>query len=74
MSKKLLGLDKVKDAIRKFKMLENEDGVLVGFSGGADSMYLLLALRELGFKVFALHINHGLRESAIRDESFCVDF
>jgi len=74
MSKKLLGLDKVKDAIKNFNMLEKGEKVLVGFSGGADSTYLLLALRELNFEVSALHINHGLRESAMRDEEFCVSF
>ncbi len=74
MSKRLLGLDKVKEAIRTFDMMDKGEKVLVGFSGGADSLYLLLVLRELGFEVYALHINHGLRETSLRDEEFCVDF
>ena len=44
-------------------------------SGGADSMALLLLLRQLqprfGYTLFACHVNHGLRgQSADRDEAF----
>ena len=56
-------------------------GVLVGLSGGADSVMLLCFLIEykrrnnLGFNISAVHINHGIRgEEADRDESFCQDF
>jgi tRNA(Ile)-lysidine synthase len=50
--------------------------VLVGVSGGSDSVALTLLLRELsehgGFSVVALaHVNHQLREDAARDEAFC---
>jgi tRNA(Ile)-lysidine synthetase-like protein len=44
--------------------------VLVGLSGGADSVALLLALQGLGQAVCACHINHGLRENAAQDEAF----
>lgn len=74
MSKRLSGLDRVEEAIRRFNLLERGERVIVGFSGGADSLYLLLALREIGFEVSALHINHGLRETSLRDEEFCVNF
>jgi tRNA(Ile)-lysidine synthase len=33
----------------------------VAVSGGADSVFLLHALRELGLAVAVLHVNHGLR-------------
>ncbi len=44
-------------------------------SGGADSMALLLLLRQLqpkfGYTLSACHVNHGLRgQSADRDEAF----
>ncbi len=51
-------------------------GVLLGLSGGADSVLLLLFLlkyRELvgNFSIAAVHINHGIRgEEAFRDETF----
>ncbi len=53
--------------------------VLVGLSGGADSVALTHILCVLsakyGFKVYAAHVNHGLRgESAERDEAFSKAF
>jgi tRNA(Ile)-lysidine synthase len=50
--------------------------VLVGVSGGSDSVALALVLRDLsehgGFSVVALaHVNHQLRAEANRDEEFC---
>jgi tRNA(Ile)-lysidine synthase len=43
----------------------------VAVSGGADSVFLLHALRELGVAVAVLHINHGLRGAeSDRDEAF----
>jgi tRNA(Ile)-lysidine synthase len=50
------------------------DRVLVGVSGGADSVALLDLLRtlapRLGLALGAFHLNHGLREQAGRDEEF----
>ena len=49
--------------------------VLCAVSGGADSMYLLCKLRELGYAVAVGHYNHGLRGAdADRDETFVRDF
>ncbi len=52
--------------------------VIVGFSGGADSVCLLHFLRHLSqkkhFEIWALHVNHGLREQAAADEKFCRAF
>ena len=56
---------------------EREDaGVLVAFSGGADSSALLHLLdqqaKKYGFPVTLVHVNHGIRgEEADRDEAFC---
>jgi len=42
-------------------MLEADDRVLVGVSGGADSVSLVLVLKVLGYKTGIGHLNHGLR-------------
>ncbi len=59
-------------------LLPDGGGVLVGLSGGADSVALLMALTELapkhGWRVCAAHFNHGIRgEAADGDERFCRD-
>ncbi len=63
-------LERVREAIRTFALLEDGERVIVGLSGGADSVFCTLALRELGYEVVALHVNHGLRPTALRDEEF----
>jgi tRNA(Ile)-lysidine synthase len=52
--------------------------VLVGLSGGSDSVALTRLLLELaehgGFEVVGVaHLNHQLRPTAARDEAFCRD-
>ncbi len=65
---------KVSKTISDYGLLKNGERVLVGLSGGADSTALLLVLKELGYKVSAIHINHNLRgEEAKRDEAFCKE-
>ena len=68
-------LEKVENYIRQWKMLEKGDKVVVGLSGGADSVCLFLILEELrkkiGFEILAVHVNHGIRgEEAKADEEF----
>ena len=63
--------------IRKHKMFAFGDGVVVGLSGGADSVALLHILisvcTEMEIRVFAAHVNHNLRgASAISDENFVI--
>lgn len=66
--------EKVHAAIAAYRMLNDQDTVLVGLSGGADSVCLLLCLLELGYPVAAVHINHCLRGAeSDRDEAFCQD-
>lgn len=62
--------------IKRYNMLENCDRIVVGLSGGADSVCLLSVLNSLkaeyGFSLVAAHINHGIRGAeAQRDEESC---
>jgi len=67
-------LNTVKHYISQHRLL-SEDGLwLVALSGGADSVALLLMLKQLGFVVEAIHCNFHLRgEESERDERFCID-
>jgi tRNA(Ile)-lysidine synthase len=64
----------VRQTIRRHAMLAGGETVLVGVSGGADSVALLHCLRALapafGLALHVLHVNHGLRPDADADEAF----
>lgn len=67
-------------AISDFNLKEKfQKGVAVAFSGGADSVFLLLCMKELSeqfsFPLCAIHVNHHIRaEEAERDADFCRSF
>ena len=64
---------KVEAYIKKYNLLNTNDLYIVGLSGGADSVALLLMLKEGGFNVHAAHCNFLLRGAeSDRDEAFCV--
>lgn len=69
--------DSVRRTIRRFGLLPRETRVVVALSGGADSVALLFAMREMaaadGFLLAgAAHLNHQLRGAdADADEEFC---
>ena len=65
---------KVKRYIEKYKLLNTNELYLVALSGGADSVALLLLLKNAGFNVHAAHCNFHLRgDESDRDEAFCVE-
>jgi tRNA(Ile)-lysidine synthase len=65
---------KIKTYIQENRLLSTGDTVYLGLSGGADSVclfFILLALqKEYDLKLFCIHVNHGIRETAARDEAF----
>ena len=63
-------------ALFAYSMLEGQRGILIGYSGGADSAALLSLLKpicdEKGIYLHAMHVHHGIRgEEADRDAQFC---
>ena len=67
-------LEKVSETIAKYNMAEKGESLLCCLSGGADSVALLLCLKELGYSIKACHINHQLRGAeSDRDQRFCVE-
>lgn len=71
---KLKVLELIRKTIKKFNMLTPGETVVIGVSGGADSLGLLYILRELkeyDLKLIVSHLNHGIRPNeAKRDAEF----
>ena len=64
-------LEKVKEYIHKENLIKDNTKVIVGLSGGMDSMVLLDILMLLGYRCMAAHCNFHLRgEESNRDETF----
>ena len=69
-------ITKVKDNILRHELLNpyDERPVVVGVSGGADSVALLHTLQKLGYSVIAAHCNYGLRDAeSDGDEAYVRD-
>ncbi len=47
--------------------------ILVGVSGGPDSLMLLHVLHGAGLRVIAAHLDHGLRESSTREGEYLAE-
>ncbi|HRY13228.1 MAG TPA: tRNA lysidine(34) synthetase TilS [Syntrophomonadaceae bacterium] len=67
-------LNKIENFISTHHLVESGELVVVGVSGGPDSMALLHILVDLsprlGFRIAAAHLNHGLRPEADEEEAF----
>lgn len=65
---------RVLDYVRKHHMLEENDYVVAGVSGGADSVCLLFMLHalkeEIPIDIHVVHINHMIREDAGQDAAY----
>ncbi|MDR2809363.1 MAG: tRNA lysidine(34) synthetase TilS [Tannerellaceae bacterium] len=68
-------LSVVRTYINKYRLLSDNKPVIVGFSGGSDSVTLLTVLQRLGYSCIAAHCNFHLREEeSDRDEAFAQHF
>lgn len=68
-------VQRVKHFIIHHHLLKADGRYIVALSGGADSVALLLIMKELGYNVSAAHCNFHLRgEESERDELFCTNF
>jgi tRNA(Ile)-lysidine synthase len=71
----------VMDLLQHIRELPPERGgiragerLVVGLSGGADSVALTGLLRELGVRIVAAHLDHRLRPDSNEDRAFCREF
>jgi len=74
----------VNNFIKKYEMLHEGDTIVVGVSGGADSVCLLFLLCEIAVEkknfinIEVVHVNHMIRSTAERDalfvENLCREF
>ena len=71
-------IKKVTEFCRQKELLRKGDRVVLGLSGGADSVCLFLILmalsKELSLTIIPVHVHHSLRgEEADRDAEFCQE-
>lgn len=67
----------IRQFIQQNNLLTKGDNLVVGVSGGADSVCLLTVLvslrDEYDIDILVVHVNHGIRDTALRDEDFVKD-
>jgi len=70
-------LDKLRETIRQHRMFRRGDTIVVGVSGGPDSLCLLHALNqlreELGVALHVGHVEHGVRGEESRADAAYVE-
>lgn len=67
--------EKIRLFCEKNQMFEREDGIVIGLSGGADSVFLLHFLKNIqkqyALRLYAVHVHHGIRGAeADQDQEF----
>ena len=69
---------KILQTIKKYNLIQNGDKIVVGVSGGPDSICLLHILnelkKELNFEIYVAHINHMIREEADEETKYVQSF
>lgn len=63
-------LDRIKESLRDACLIDPALPIIVGVSGGPDSLCLLHALKQLGYTAIVAHLNHGIRPEAVDEAEF----
>lgn len=70
--------DKVIRTIKKYNLINKNDKIVLGVSGGPDSISMLDILNsikdEMGFEIYVVHVNHLIRTEAIDDEKYVEEY
>lgn len=72
--------EKVIKIIKKYNLISNGDKIVLGVSGGPDSIAMLNILNEIRkekiiqFDLVVAHINHMIREEAVEDEKYVQEY
>ena len=66
--------NQVKEAIRKFRMFERDEHVLVAVSGGKDSLALWDVLIEEGYRTTGLYLDLGIFDYSVASKAKCETF
>ena len=70
--------EKVLETIKKYNLIEKGDSIVIGVSGGPDSICLLNILNslkdELEIRIYVAHVNHMLREEADTETEYVKSF
>jgi tRNA(Ile)-lysidine synthase len=68
----------VLDTIKKYNLINSNEKIICGISGGPDSICMLDILKnlkeDLNFEIIVCHVNHLIREEAINDEEYVVNY
>ena len=70
----------VLNTIKKYNLIENGDKLILGVSGGPDSMSMLHILNQIknekvyNFEIVVVHVNHQIREEANSDEQYVKEY
>lgn len=71
-------LNKILNTINKYNLIKKGDKIVIGVSGGPDSMCLLDSLyclkEKLGIEIFVAHINHMIREEADEETEYVKEY
>ena len=71
---------KVLETITKYDLIQNGDKLVLGVSGGPDSISMLSILNEIKkdktieFEIVVAHINHMIRKEATEEEKYVKEF
>ena len=73
-------LERILKFINEYQLIKSGEKVVLGVSGGPDSIFMLDTLRKLkenkklDCELVVAHVNHMIREEAIDDEQYVLDY